>query len=316
VAHRRKHKLEDRALGLAQDPAQEIAKTPLHVAVKRYLDVVEGLKKPNTLRKYKAVLNRFLDFFADRATVKSITADDLNDYMVHLKRKKNPGSNSVIHNMIIVAQFLKKQGRGGTTRTIDLPQAVTSLPIEYTDEELKELFDACTVEERAIFTRFLLTGMRDKEVVHLAWSDINFALNTIKVTAKPELGFYPKRWEEREIPVPRPLLQLLEKHPRRNGCRLVFPSPAGNREYHLLDKCKAVARRGELNEDKFNLKTFRSTYATRMLRAGFDVRTVQHWMGHKSLETTMRYLVPAKDVHERLDNIQIAGILSSVALNA
>jgi integrase len=45
-----------------------------------------------------------------------------------------------------------------------------------------------------------------------------------------------------------------------------------------------------------------------MLRAGFDVRTVQHWMGHKSLETTMRYLSPAKDVHERLDKVQIAGL--------
>jgi integrase len=55
----------------------------------------------------------------------------------------------------------------------------------------------------------------------------------------------------------------------------------------------------------FYLKTFRSTYATRMLRQGFDVRTVQDWMGHKSLETTMRYLVPATDVHDRLDEIEI-----------
>jgi site-specific recombinase XerD len=46
-----------------------------------------------------------------------------------------------------------------------------------------------------------------------------------------------------------------------------------------------------------------------MLRAGFDVRTVQHWMGHKSLETTMRYLSPAKDVQDRLDKVQIAGVL-------
>ena len=45
---------------------------------------------------------------------------------------------------------------------------------------------------------------------------------------------------------------------------------------------------------------FRSTYATGMLRRGFDVRTVQHWMGHKSLETTMRYLAPATDVQRRV----------------
>ena len=71
----------------------------------------------------------------------------------------------------------------------------------------------------------------------------------------------------------------------------------------MLLKCKAVAARAGLNSEKFDLKTFRSTYATRMLRSGFDVRTVQHWMGHKSLET--RYLVPASDVHDRLDQVGV-----------
>ena len=76
----------------------------------------------------------------------------------------------------------------------------------------------------------------------------------------------------------------------------------------MLDRCKAVAKRAGLKAEQFDLKTFRSTYATRMLRAGFDVRTVQHWMGHKSLETTMRYLVPATEVHAKLDQIDIPGI--------
>jgi len=76
----------------------------------------------------------------------------------------------------------------------------------------------------------------------------------------------------------------------------------------MLDHCKAVASRAGLDSSKFDLKTFRSTYATRMLRSGFDVRTVQSWMGHKSLETTMRYLVPASDVHARLDQVEIPGL--------
>jgi len=80
----------------------------------------------------------------------------------------------------------------------------------------------------------------------------------------------------------------------------------------MLDKCKAVAERAGLEPEQFDLRKFRSTYATRMLRAGFDVRTVQHWMGHKSLETTMRYLAPAKDVHEKLDRVEIAGLLAAV----
>ena len=73
----------------------------------------------------------------------------------------------------------------------------------------------------------------------------------------------------------------------------------------MLDRCKAVAKRAGLDPAKFDLKTFRSTYATCMLRQGFDVRSVQHWMGHKSLETTMRYLVPATDVHGKLDLVKI-----------
>ena len=312
IARRKKHFLEARALGIESAAEEETKRAPLHLAVRRYLDLVEGLKKPNTHRKYKAVLNRFLDFFPHKSTAKSITPDDLNEFMVFLKKKHQLDSNTIIHNMIVVAQFLKKQGRPGLTSQIDLPQQIASLPSEYGDEELKRFFAACTAEDRVPFSVFLFTGFRDKEVVHLFWDDINFNLNTIKVTAKPELGFYPKRWEEREVPVPSQLLELLKSHPRMGSVRFVFPSPRGHRELHMLGKCKKVAERAELDPERFDLKTFRSTYATRMLRAGFDVRTVQHWMGHKSLETTMRYLAPAKDVHERLDKVQIAGVLEGV----
>jgi integrase len=307
----RKHILEGRALGIKgyAEMDEEAKKTPLHVAVQKYLDVVENLKKPNTLRKYKAVLDRFVDYFAAKGTVQSITPDDLNDFMVHLKKKHRLENNSLRHNMVIVAQFMKKQGRPGLMKGMELPEAVRSLPREYADEELEKFFAACTPEERALFATFLLTGFREMEVVHLTWGDVNFKLNTIRMTAKPELGFSPKRWEEREIPAATYLMDLLKAHPHHGTSRFVFPSPKGNREYHMLDECKAIAERAKLKPDGFDLRKFRSTYATRMLRAGFDVRTVQHWLGHRSLETTMRYLAPARDVWDKLDQVQIAGML-------
>ena len=95
----------------------------------------------------------------------------------------------------------------------------------------------------------------------------------------------PKRWEEREVPVPKGLIELLKEHPRRNNCQFVFPSPAGNTEYHMLDRCKGVAERAKRDPKKFDLKTFPSPYATQMLRRGFDVRTVQHWFAYRSLES-------------------------------
>jgi hypothetical protein len=65
--------------------------------------------------------DRFVGFFPGQKTARSITADDLNRFMVHLKRDYRLDNNSVIHNMIIVAQFLKKQRRAGLTRNVDLP---------------------------------------------------------------------------------------------------------------------------------------------------------------------------------------------------
>ena len=226
----------------------------------------------------------------------------LNDFIVRLM-KRGMSANTVRHNVIIVAQFFRRNGRPGLTRQLHLPERISTLPREYSEDDLGQFFGACDACERALFSTFLLTGMREQEVMHLCWLDINLRLRTIRVTAKPEQGFYPKRWEEREIPIANQLVSLLKGHPRTNS-PFVFPSPTGNREQNMLRRVKEVAVQAGLKTE-FDLKTFRSTFATRMLRAGFDVRTVQHWMGHKSLETTMRYLVPATEVHERLDQVTI-----------
>ncbi|MGH9583128.1 MAG: tyrosine-type recombinase/integrase, partial [Bryobacteraceae bacterium] len=276
-ARRRKHtEREALKLGfLAPRAPAEPNRPPLEASIDRYLDQIDTLKKPNTYRKYRAVLERFAKFFPNRR-LEEISVEEFNDFVVRL-RKGGMAANTVLHNTIIIAQFCKRNGRSNLTRQLQLPEKVTTLPREYTDEELLPFFASCDSWERALFSTFLLTGFRDQEVMYLTWNDVSFRLCTARVTAKPDLGFFPKRWEEREVPVPSELAQLLENHPRTLGSSFLFPSPTGNREQHLLDRCKAVADRAGLDPSQFNLKTFRSTYATRMLRAGFDVRTVQHW---------------------------------------
>ena len=68
---RKRHELEGRHLGLPGfERAGEHSKNPpLHIAVSNYLDQVETLKKPNTLRKYRAVLERFAEYFTNRSNV-------------------------------------------------------------------------------------------------------------------------------------------------------------------------------------------------------------------------------------------------------
>lgn len=315
VQRRKKHQIDGLALGLVSTRRPSISPVPidtgrsLRTLIDRYLDQVETLKKPNTYRKYEAVLDRFADHFKDRQ-FESITTDELNDFVVHLK-KSGMESNTVLHNVVIVAQFFKRSGRGGIMRQLHLPERTTSLPVAYTDEELAKFFAACDDFHRALYSTFLMTGFREQEVMYLFWSDVNLNLRTARVTSKPDIGFTPKRCEEREVPITAQLVDLLKNHPKRPACSFVFPSPTGNREQHMLDHCKAIASAAGLDTEKFDLKTFRSTYATRMLRSGFDVRTVQHWMGHKSLETTMRYLVPATDVHRKLEQVGIPGVAGS-----
>ena len=125
-----------------------------------------------------------------------MSVEDLNDFIVTLK-KGGMSPNTVVHNVIIIAQFCKRNGRSGITRQVHLPERISSLPREYTQEELAKFLGACNDAEVALFSTFLLTGFSEQEVMYLGWPDVNLRLRTIRVTAKPDLGFFPKRWEEK-----------------------------------------------------------------------------------------------------------------------
>jgi hypothetical protein len=43
-----------------------------------------------------------------------------------------------------------------------------------------------------------MTGMREQEVMHTYWSDVNLKASTVKVTHKTDLGWTPKAYKERE----------------------------------------------------------------------------------------------------------------------
>ena len=139
-----------------------------------------------------------------------------------------------------------------------------------------------------------MTGMREQEVMYCYWSDISFAKCTVRVTHKPDYDWTPKAYKEREIPVPESLIASLKAAKAKHGdCPLVFPTSGCKPKLDFLDCCKAVAKRAKLNSDHFWLHKFRATFATWMLWEQVDLRTVQSYMGHSDIESTMRYLKPA-----------------------
>ena len=173
--------------------------------------------------------------------------------------------------------------------------------------------------QAARYKFFLGTAARDKEVTYAAWSDIDFDKKTYNIRGKKDVGFVVKNHEARLVPIPDSLIDLLRAR-KKNAPhdRWIFVNEDGKPDNHFLRKLKVIALRAGLNcgqckstvtkgryekkhEVSVTCKTdpvcehwllhrFRKTGATRWQANNIPVRTIQHWLGHKNLETTQIYL--------------------------
>jgi hypothetical protein len=100
------------------------------------------------------VLNRFGEFFRDRSSIDAISGDDLTRFVVTLKKDHGLGSNTILHNAVIVAQFLKRHGRSGITKELPLPERITPLVKIYRHDELAGFFAACPIRNVPCSPRF------------------------------------------------------------------------------------------------------------------------------------------------------------------
>jgi integrase/recombinase XerD len=175
----------------------------------------------------------------------------------------------------------------------------------YEKEELAKLYAASDSKEKLWWDFFLMTGLREQETMYMTWRDVNFVQGTISVRWKPEYGWTPKAYKERTVPIPTTLQAESKKAKAVAGtaCPLLFPTSGCKPKLNFLDDLKAVAKRAKLNPDNFYLHKFRATFATWHLWAGVDLRTVQSWLGHADMESTLRYLKPARGqaVRDKVD---------------
>ena len=118
----------------------------------------------------------------------------------------NCGPRTAYNRAVIVSQLLKANGITKLLHNRDWPEYVEPIRPMYEEEEIQSLLKACGKDERVLYLCYLLTGLRDKEMRHLTWRDIDFRTQVIRVTRKPFYGFKPKNKEEREVPVPASLI--------------------------------------------------------------------------------------------------------------
>ncbi len=297
-------------------------------AIECYLkDVEPPQREPKTYEEYRNVLYRFRDN-CKKVTVKEVNRDDCLAFMRHLYSIGNQ-ARTVYNRIGIVQQWLKLHGITNLLQGRDKPKYVENMRKMYQPEDLEALFHACGSDEKIRYLFFLLTGERDKEVRYTRWSDIDFNRKCVRVTAKKQLRFKPKDKEEREIPVASSLVGALKEYQARqtgtNPHDLVFPTSQGRPDRKFENKLKRIAYRAGLNcghcISKYGnkcsegpycgnwfLHKFRHTFATTSLEAGVSIRTLQEWLGHSDLASTMVYLkyVGREGVHKILDKSAMA----------
>jgi integrase/recombinase XerD len=302
AARRQRKEAELNALnnGVTVVPENSDGRRSIAAAVAAFLDETELTKKPKTLAAYTTALNYFTES-CPKLFLQDIERTDLLKFCAFLRDKKKQAPRSVYNKFENVMTFLKANGIRGLVGKNDWPRYTEEEPEMYEEEELGKLFKACDSEERLWYEFFLMTGMREQEVMYTYWSDINLAHATVRVSHKPDRGWTPKAYKEREIPIPAKLAKKLKawKANADKGCSLVFPTAGCNPKLNFLDDLKAVAERAKLDPENFWLHKFRATFATRCLWAGVDLRTVQQWLGHSDMESTMRYLKPSRSQQTR-----------------
>jgi integrase len=269
---------------------------------------VHSPDKPRTVRRYAAVLDHAKRILGRKLFVDAITRPDIDDYKAirtaesshqHPDRRIAPRTInfelSVLRTFfyfLISERNLPIANPCARFKLLKDPQLKAKRrPPTYRQDELNRLFAVCNAFEKTVFATFLLTGFREEELCFLTWADVDLRdpkNATLRVSGDGKTGFSPKDYEERIIPIPQELAELLAGLTHRGTW--VFSTKTGNRQTHLLRRLKELAEDAKI--PGATLHKFRHTYATRLLESGCDIVTVQKLMGHSDLDTTRQYLDP------------------------
>lgn len=212
----------------------------------------------------------------------------VQDYLLHLFNKRQ-FAWSTCDLIASGLEFFYRVTLGRTQAEFKLPprRHAQRLPEILSAEELQRLFAAPrSPKHRAMLKIAYDAGLRSSEVVRLKVTDIDSQRMTIRV----DQG---KQNKDRYTLLSPPMLEELRAYWKlRRPAVWLFPShnrqrpltKATFREVYRVAKHKVGIRKAG------GPHALRHCFATHLLEAGEDLRTIQILMGHKSLQTTSRYL--------------------------
>jgi site-specific recombinase XerD len=186
--------------------------------------------------------------------------------------------------------FLRVLHRHEFRQFLPYPKVRRKLPNILSREEVARLIEASSsLFQRTLLMVLYATGMRRAEVARLKIADIDSQRMIIHVVDG-------KGHKDRDLPLSPALLETLRAYWRWLKPRTyLFPSRLHrDHEQPITDKivwraCTEAAKRAGIRKPA-SPHLIRHSWATHLLEAGTDLRTIQLLLGHEDLEVTARYL--------------------------
>lgn len=256
--------------------------TPLR---KRMIHELELQRKaPDTVRGYVKDVEDLARYYG--RSPDQISREEIRDYMHHLIVDRKLSYSYCNHKLVAIS-FFNREVLG---REIDLRVPIkhtNRLPEPFSRDEVARLIEAAAnIKHRVLMMTAYSAGLRVSELVRLTPRHIHADRMLIRVdqgkgrkdryTLLSERLLHELRAYWREY---RPegwlfLNEARTDHLTKDTASRVF--------YRLKERAGITHGHG--------IHTLRHSFATHLLEAGVDVRTIQVLMGHNSLNTTVRYL--------------------------
>ena len=213
--------------------------------------------------------------------------EEVRTFQLHLLERRVSWSS--FNQAVCALRFLygTTLGRPEQLPLIPYGKRPKTLPSVLAPQEVLRLIDAAPTPRDRIFLQVAYgCGLRLSELIHLQVTAIDSARMVIHVR-------HGKGAKDRLVPLSQRLLQELRAYWRRYR-----PSPwlfPGDKPGQPISGSNMQRRFGQLVQrvgltKHCSLHTLRHSYATHLLEAGVDLLTLKTLLGHKTLETTTRYL--------------------------
>ncbi len=209
-----------------------------------------------------------------------------------------PGrSRKTINNILgVVSSLVKYAVRN---RVMTDPALLCHLEVEDSElvavsmDDVNSLLESSDVRYQAAILLAAEAGLRVGEVRGLHWEDINEVRRQLAVIRSVDTKgrvVAPKHWRGRKVPISPRLWSALASLPRHPGPVFTRLDRKPISYWGARDGLLSVYQRANVAVPPQPWHSMRHTFGTELASAGVPVTTIKELMGHRSIQTTLRYV--------------------------